>query len=234
MYKIAVVEDSPDYTRLLLDYVEAWRKESGDCIRVTTYTDGALLLEDFQRDFDIILMDIEMPLTDGMSAAEEIRKTNSEVVIIFITNLTQYAIRGYAVDALDYMLKPISYFAFKERLNKAIRRIKGREAHYITINENRTVKKLQTTDIHYVECRNHTLMFHTEHGVISTTGKLGDIEDKLKEYHFFRSNNCYLINLRYVDTVRGSCTIVAGKELMISQPRKKAFIQAFTNYVGGW
>ena len=54
---------------------------------------------------------------DGMSAAEEIRKMDSEVVIIFITNMAQYAIRGYAVDALDYVLKPVSYFAFSQRLN---------------------------------------------------------------------------------------------------------------------
>ena len=59
-----------------------------------------------------------MSAMDGMSAAEEIRKKDSDVVIIFITNMPQYAIRGYAVEALDYVLKPVSYFAFSQRLSK--------------------------------------------------------------------------------------------------------------------
>ena len=65
-----------------------------------------------------------MKFMDGMSAAEEIRKVDTEVVIIFITNMAQYAIRGYAVDALDYVLKPVSYFAFSQRLSRAIGRMK--------------------------------------------------------------------------------------------------------------
>ena len=65
----------------------------------------------YRFQFDIILMDIEMRFMDGMSAAEEIRQMDKDVVIIFITNMPQYAIRGYAVEALDYMLKPVSYFA---------------------------------------------------------------------------------------------------------------------------
>ena len=79
-------------------------------------------------------MDVEMKFMDGMSAAEEIRKIDTEVVIIFITNMAQYAIRGYAVDALDYVLKPVSYFAFSQRLNRAISRMKKRETKIIMVN----------------------------------------------------------------------------------------------------
>ena len=62
---------------------------------------------------------------DGMSAAEEIRKMDTEVVIIFITNMPQYAIQGYRVDALDYVLKPVSYFAFTQRIDRALTRLKS-------------------------------------------------------------------------------------------------------------
>ena len=69
-----------------------------------------------------------MKFVDGMTAAEEIRKMDSEVVIIFITNMTQYAIRGYEVDALDYVLKPVSYFAFSQKLKRDVykRQVHGR------------------------------------------------------------------------------------------------------------
>lgn len=120
MIKIAIVEDEQLYAKQLHEYLRKYEKENGEAIEVTIYSDGDQIVEKYQSQYDIILMDIEMKFMDGMSAAEEIRKIDTEVVIIFITNMTQYAIRGYAVDALDYVLKPVSYFALSQRLNRAI------------------------------------------------------------------------------------------------------------------
>lgn len=99
-------------------------KENGEAFDITIYSDGDQIVNKYQSQYDIILMDVEMKFMDGMSAAEEIRKVDTEVIIIFITNMAQYAIRGYAVDALDYVLKPVSYFAFSQRLSRAIGRMK--------------------------------------------------------------------------------------------------------------
>lgn len=88
--------------------------------------------------YDIILMDIEMKFMDGMMAAEEIRKVDTEVIIIFITNSPQYAIKGYAVDALDYVLKPVSYYAFSQRLGRAVERVARRARHFLQINAHGT------------------------------------------------------------------------------------------------
>lgn len=101
-----------------------YEKENGEAFDITIYSDGDQIVNKYRSQYDIILMDVEMKFMDGMSAAEEIRKVDTEVVIIFITNMAQYAIRGYAVDALDYVLKPVSYFAFSQRLNRAIGRMK--------------------------------------------------------------------------------------------------------------
>ena len=109
----------------LQQYAERERRE---CSTLPVYSDGDQIVHKYKSQYDIILMDVEMKFMDGMSAAEEIRKADTEVVIIFITNMAQYAIRGYAVDALDYVLKPVSYFAFSQRLNRAISRMKKREA----------------------------------------------------------------------------------------------------------
>ena len=88
-------------------------------------------------------------------SAAEIRKLDTEVVIIFITNMAQYAIRGYAVDAMDYVLKPVSYFAFSQRLDRAIGRIKKRETHYIVVPTRGGVQKLDVSRLYYVESRGH-------------------------------------------------------------------------------
>ena len=108
MIRIALVEDDPAYAEQLLSYLKEYEKESKERISVQTFSDGEDIVTEYRADYDIILMDVEMKFMDGMSAAEEIRKMDTEVVIIFITNMPQYAIQGYRVDALDYVLKPVS------------------------------------------------------------------------------------------------------------------------------
>lgn len=124
MIRIAIVEDEALYAEKLIEFLHRYEREEGEVFEITVYADGDQIVEKYKSQFDMILMDIEMKLMDGMTAAEEIRKVDSEVVIMFITNMTQYAIRGYAVDALDYILKPVSYFAFSQRISRAISRMK--------------------------------------------------------------------------------------------------------------
>lgn len=122
MIRIAIVEDEEQYVQQLTEYLQEYQKSSNEEIDITVYRDGDEITSKYKSQFDIILMDIQMKFVNGMTAAEEIRSVDSSVVIIFITNMTQYAIQGYKVGAMDYILKPISYFAFKERLNQAIDR----------------------------------------------------------------------------------------------------------------
>ncbi len=147
MIQIAIVEDEINYQEQLIEFLHQYEKERNENIAIETYSDGDEIVENYQAQFDIILMDVQMGLMDGMSAAEEIRKVDSEVVIIFITNMPQYAIKGYAVDALDYVLKPISYFQFSQRLNRAIDRMRKRETNYITIKVKSGIKRIKVSDI---------------------------------------------------------------------------------------
>lgn len=106
MIKIAIVEDEAMYAKQLEEFLHQYETENQEAFEITIYSDGDQIVNKYKSQFDIILMDVEMKFMDGMSAAEEIRKMDSEVVIIFITNMAQYAIRGYAVDALDYWYAP--------------------------------------------------------------------------------------------------------------------------------
>ena len=134
MIRIAVAEDEKSYRDTLKEYLERYQKESGRGIEVTFYTDGDGLVEEYYMQYDIILMDIQMKFMDGMSAAREIRNKDPEVVIIFITNMDQYATKGYEVEAMDYVLKPVSYFMFSEKIERAVLRMQNRNAQYVLVD----------------------------------------------------------------------------------------------------
>jgi DNA-binding LytR/AlgR family response regulator len=232
MIKIAIVEDEASYARQLQDFLKQYEKENEESFQVTVYSDGDEIVHRYKAQFDIILMDIEMKFMDGMSAAEEIRKVDSEVVIIFITNMAQYAIRGYAVDALDYVLKPVSYFAFSQRLGRAIDRLKKRETKMIAINIKGGMVRIDVANIYYIESQGHNLIFYTSSGIYEAVGTMKEAEERLADLNFFRGNKGYLINLSHVDGIKDGCAIVKGTQLLLSRARKKVFMEALTRYWG--
>ncbi len=231
MISLAIVEDEDSYAAQLEEFINKYQKESGSCFKITRFKDGDEITNGYKSKFDIILMDIEMKLMDGMTAAEEIRKLDQEVVIMFITNMTNYAIRGYQVDALDYVLKPVSYFAFSQKLQRAIGKIKKSSSNIISIDLASGVKKVDVDNIFYIESEGHSLNFYTVNGDFTIRGRISDYEDKLNGYNFFRSNKGYLVNLKYVDGVEKGCCQIAGKQLLISRARKNDFMTALTDYM---
>ncbi len=233
MIRIAIVEDEAAYAQQLKEFLHQYEKEKGEAFEITHFSDGDGIVHNYKPKYDIILMDIQMKFMDGMSAAEEIRKVDNQVIIIFITNMRQYAIRGYAVDALDYVVKPISYFAFSERLNKAVERISRRVHHNILLNIKGGMLRLSVEDICYVESQGHTLVYHTVNGDYEASGTMKEAEENLGEYHFCRGNKGYLVNLAHVDGMQDGCAIVRGEKLLLSRGRKNAFMEALTNYWSG-
>ena len=232
MIQIAIVEDEAIFAEELTDYLKEYQKTSGEELEIKRYRDGDEITADYKAQFDIILMDIQMKFMDGMSAAEEIRKTDSEVIIIFITNTPQYAIRGYEVGALDYVLKPVSYFAFSQKISRAIARIKKRERTYITIPVKGGILRLDTSDIYYVESYGHNLVYHSRNGNYISQGTMKDAQEQLENKSFSRGNKCYLINLEHVEGIQDKCAVVKGEKLQISRPRMNAFMQELTKYWG--
>ena len=104
MLRVAVAEDNPKDRERLLSFLKKYGEEKDVQIEVAEYTDGSELLDQYRPCYDVIFLDVEMPQMDGMKAAEKIRETDEEVILIFITNMAKYAIRGYEVQALDYDL----------------------------------------------------------------------------------------------------------------------------------
>ncbi len=233
MIRIAIVEDDAYDMARLKECLLQYAQESRQRFEVLEFSDGEDIATDYTADYDIILMDIEMRFMDGMKAAAAIREADQDVVIIFITNMPQYAIQGYKVNALDYMLKPISYFSFSESMSKAIKRVKNTEKQYVVISTKGGKMRLDVSRICYVEVLDHTLIYHTTEGKFIAKGTLRDAENQLDRCHFFSCNRCYLVNLHYVDNYQGNIVYVDGDAIQVSRSRRKVFLDILNEYMNG-
>lgn len=234
MVKVAIVEDEDHFAGDLMDYLKKYEREHPVSFEIVRFRDGDEITEKYSGDYDIILMDIQMQFMDGMTAAEKIRELDKEVVIIFITNMESYAIRGYQVDALDYVLKPISYPSFELKLTRALERVGNRSDHVVVIQVSSGRLKLSTEEILYIESERHNLNYHTKSGIHTTRQKLSDAEENLASFGFFRVNKGCLVNLKYVDGDRDGCCIVGGDMIQISRARRAEFMAAMAEYIGAF
>ena len=177
-------------------------------------------------------MDIELPNLDGMKAAELLRERDGEVLLVFITNMQQFAVKGYSVNAMDFIVKPVTYFAFSTMLDKALRIIGTKEELELCVKSHDGMVRLKCSEIKWVEVNKHRLTFHTEQSDFEAWGKLKDVEEKLPKDKFSRCNIGYLVNLSYVKAVEGDDVIVGNDRIKISRPRKRDFLADLAAYSG--
>lgn len=233
MVRIAFVEDDPAVMETLVDYIRRYERQYGGSFELTQFSDGDEIVSDYRAIYDIIFLDVQMKRMDGMTAAEHIRKVDSDVILVFITNMAQFAIRGYAVDAMDYVLKPVPYFAFSQQLQKALARVKKRGNNFLNLSVDGGLRRVAVSSVYYLESDGHRVNLYTEGGPITAAGSLKDFEEKLAEQNFVRCNSGYLVNLAQVTGVQQSIAQVGPHAVQISRPRKKAFMEALTDYLGG-
>ena len=162
--RIGVVEDDPASCQLVLDYLNRYQQENGEQFTVSVFDDGARIVEKYTPVYDILLLDIEMSEMDGMAAARRIRERDDKVVIVFITAAPQYAISGYEVRALSYLLKPLPWFAFSQELKKSIDMVRRNGDDSTLIETGNGQMRLNLADILYLESIRHTIVIHTLEG----------------------------------------------------------------------
>lgn len=232
-YNIAVVEDNNQSMETFKSYLERYSKETGIDFNVFAFSDGDEITSDYDAKYDIIFLDIEMKRLDGMSAAQKIRNFDQDVIIIFITNMAQYAISGYHVGALSFLLKPLPYFAFSQELTKSIERLKKKLQKSILVPTENAIIKVSSQDIMFIESFGHDLLIYTFNNKYTVRGTLKRMEEEFQGLSFYRCNNGYYVNLAYVSGVKDDDVLVGSHKLKISRPRKKAFMESLTQYIGG-
>ena len=199
---IAVVEDSADDLNNCLSLLDKYSKEKNVLFDIQTFESGDAFLMRFKSQYDFIILDINLSAMNGIDVARTIRTKDEEVVIMFATNLAKYATKGYEVDAVDFVLKPLTYASFYLRLERVMKRLNKKPDSFLVVPSDGGFSKINVAEVLYVEVISHDIIFHMSSGdKITTSGTLKKYEEKLKGLWFIRCNSCYLVNAHKIKRV---------------------------------
>ncbi len=233
MLRIAIVEDEEKEARKLNALLEKFSQDKAVEFQVFQFLNPVFFLNNYSADYDLIFMDIQMPYMDGIEASQKLREIDSFTMLVFVTNMAFLAGKGYEVEAFDFLVKPIDYEYFVNKMTRIINALNRRQEKKIIIQSEGIKHCIPISSIIYIEVANHSLIYHTEDGDFNSYGTMKKAQESLFEYDFELCNNCYLVNLSFVKNVRQFIVKVGNEELKISRPKKKSFMEALNNYIGG-
>lgn len=211
MIRIAICEDEKDQQELLKNYIEKIFEGLPLKYSLDIFNSGEELLENYSKDIDLILLDIQLGEINGMDTARKIRILDNNVEIIFITSLIEYALEGYKVRAYRYLVKPVKYEDIKENIINCIKEVEIKNK-YIIIKKQGHQIKLDINEITYIEVQKETITIHTLNGVYKINGTMNNIEKEIDCSRFFRCHKSFLVNLEHIKIIKQYIAILENNE----------------------
>lgn len=234
MYHIVLCDDENILIEELKEYLQHYAYESKIEFTYHIFHDGSELISGYNPDFDLIFLDIKMNIMNGIETARKIREIDSGVGLIFLTSLTQYVWKGYEVNAVNYLLKPLKYTRLKMELDRYFSRYRGKDELYLIFSNDSGKFKVLYRDIRYAETEKHNVRIHFEDKEQIIYQNMKNFSYSLeKEPCFVRCHASFLVNLAYVKSIEHlEAVLVTDERIPISQPRRKDFMIKMTEYWG--
>ncbi|WHH60765.1 LytTR family DNA-binding domain-containing protein [Petroclostridium sp. X23] len=235
--KIALCDDNKQellhINRLLDEYSS--NSLSEDQMKVSSFTSSIALLAQLEsgKHFDIFLLDVIMPGLNGIELATEIRNRDQVSKIIFLTTSPEFAVESYAVDAINYLLKPLQKDKFFSVLEKAFRDIRSDLQQYLIVKAQGNLSKVFFRELIYLEVIGRSLYLHQKGGiVIESNSAFSQVEAVLlKDKRFLKTHRSYIVNLDYIKNLsKDGLTTTSNLSIPVSRNAFKEVKQAYINY----
>lgn len=230
-YKIAICDDNSADTDYLSSLIKGWAAETGRIIDIATFSSAEAFLFNYEdnKNYDILMLDIEMGQMNGVELAKKIRSSDREVQIIFITGYNDYIADGYDVEALHYILKPVHADKLNSVLERACEKIKKNEAALLFDLPDGMVR-IPLYEIRYIEVRSNYITIHSNRE-ISVKTTLSKVEQELDDA-FFRVGRSFIVNMRYIRRIAKTEVILENETAVplsrgMYKPLNEAFIKHF-------
>ncbi|MCC0715044.1 LytR/AlgR family response regulator transcription factor [Clostridioides sp. ES-S-0077-01] len=229
MKKIVLCEDELSQQKLIKGYIEKIFESRNEEYDLLIYRNGESLIEDYPKNIDIFLLDIQLEEIDGMTLARKIRSMyDKNVEIIFTTSLIDYVQEGYEVRAYRYLLKPIKLGDLEKHLISCFNEIERNKGKELILSSKTEIFKINTADIYYIEVLKREITIHTKTSKHSINMTMDNIESKINQKNFHRCHKSYLVNLDYVVNVKQYVATMENKEeVPISRYRFKEFKEVY-------
>ena len=231
-YKIAVCDDTDLDTRYIASIVRYWAKKENICADIRTFSSAESFLFDYdeRKDYDILLLDIEMPDMNGVELAEILRHDNNTIQIIFITGYPDFIAEGYEVSALHYLMKPISADKLERVLSRAADRLRKEEKCLIITSGGQSIR-VEVRDIVSAEAFAHTCVLCAVGVRYELKRSITEVEKMLCEVapcDFVRCHRSYIVGLKHIKNISKTDIVLdSGAKIPLSRNRCNAVNRAF-------
>ncbi len=232
MWNIAIIEDEEAMSNQLVSYFAKFGKDYNESFSFAIFNNAETFLKNYKKEYSVVLMDINLPGMNGMECVKKLRAIDDTVLVVFVTNLSQFAVDGYEVKAFDFIVKPISYYNFSLKLKRALSHLSSLNNYELIISTKDKKYFININQLIYIEIRNHTIIYHLVNEEIKGSGTLKSLYTNLKKHHFAFCNQCYLVNLAFVKGIDDGFLLINNEKIRIASSRKKSFMQELTAYIG--
>ncbi len=231
-YKCLIVDDEP----LALDVLESYIHKVPNLQLAARCSNAIEALTQLRKhDISILFLDIQMPEITGL---EFLKSLKNPPCVIFTTAYSEYAMDGFNLDAVDYLLKPISFDRFLKATNKAIAQLSPvkakketpssnheNESDFIFVKSDKKIVKIGLDEILYIEGLKDYVMIFTPAGRIITLQTMKNLEEKLPADKFIRVHRSFIISLDRVKSISNNSVDVSGKQIPIGKLYRDAFMK---------